>query len=237
MERTHNEMTITEQIQLGKLNTQLWEEERKRKTKIQIKKLREQGKKLAEISKITGKSIYYIYCRLNPRYGLGRSRYITKEVTSHLKEKGLVKEVLKFKPELEQRWINKRKSEDKWPYRSENYGYRWGFVENYARKKYLRKGYNVFDVDSYLGNGERILANNKIIEKIIGKEKYNKLKKYTKRMRGGMPDLFVYKNKKDFFFAEIKSYNDTIKDNQKKVINHLWKNDIPVKIIFVIPKK
>ncbi len=253
--KEYNEMTTTEQIQLAELNTQLCEEEKKKNTKvqIQIKQLRKQGKKFAEISRITGKGIYYIYSRLNPKYRLRRSRYIIKKVTLYLKEKGLVKEVLKFKPELEQRWINKRKSEDKCPYRSENYGYRGGFVENYSRKKYLRKGYNVFgglfrkegyhllfnehDVDSYLGNGERILANNKIIEKIIGKEKYNKLKKYTKRMRGGMPDLFVYKNKKDFFFAEIKSYDDTIKDNQKKVINYLWKNDIPVKIVFVIPRK
>ena len=33
--------------------------------KEQIKKLRKQGKTLAQISKVTGKSIYYIYSRLN----------------------------------------------------------------------------------------------------------------------------------------------------------------------------
>lgn len=56
----------------------------------QIKLLRNQGKSLAEISKITGKSIYYIYSRLNNRYRLGRleSKYISDKVVPYLNKKG-----------------------------------------------------------------------------------------------------------------------------------------------------
>ena len=55
-----------------------------------ITELRESGRKLAEISKITGKSIYYVYSRLNQKYRLGRleSRYILDKVIPTLKNMG-----------------------------------------------------------------------------------------------------------------------------------------------------
>ncbi len=56
----------------------------------QIKELRNRGKKLAEISKITGKSIHYVYSRLNPKYRLGRLEihYINEKVIPTLKRMG-----------------------------------------------------------------------------------------------------------------------------------------------------
>jgi len=57
----------------------------------QIIQLREKGKKLFEISKITGKSIHFVYSRLNPKYQLGQLEidYINSKVIPYLKKRGL----------------------------------------------------------------------------------------------------------------------------------------------------
>lgn len=55
-----------------------------------IKRLRKEGKKLSEISKITGKSIYFIYSIINPNYRLRQLEidYIKSKVIPALKKKG-----------------------------------------------------------------------------------------------------------------------------------------------------
>lgn len=54
----------------------------------QIIQLRKKGKKLFEISKIIGRSIHFVYSRLNPKYQLGQLEidYINSKVIPHLKK-------------------------------------------------------------------------------------------------------------------------------------------------------
>ncbi len=56
----------------------------------QIKELKEQGNTLAQISKIVGKSIYFVYSRLNDKYKPGRleDKYIEKHIIPYLTKEG-----------------------------------------------------------------------------------------------------------------------------------------------------
>ncbi len=88
--------------------------------------------------------------------------------------------------------------------------------ENIAYEYYALRGYNVF----HLSPRTPILMN-KIKEEM-------KLKMDTKtylnimtilNLRKGTPDLLIYKNYDDWFFSEVKTINDTIMEEQERVIN------------------
>lgn len=99
-------------------------------------------------------------------------------------------------------------------------------VEHLAENYYRDKGYNVIrEKYDILKNAkspkEEIRKHNKIIEdffKSLGKEKELDILKVVNSLRGGgnsgQPDIFAYKNENDWFFAEVKSDNDKLRDDQ-----------------------
>jgi hypothetical protein len=109
-----------------------------------------------------------------------------------------------------------------------------------ARKYYEDLGYLVLD-RYLLVRCPRKRKNNdgfKILHRIFGEEKVNKTlaDAKSKKLKGGDPDLFVYK--KDFsesFFVEVKE-NDELIQNQLILIPIIEKHLCPVYVVRVRPK-
>lgn len=102
-------------------------------------------------------------------------------------------------------------------------------VEEYAEEYYMKQGFRVirekYDLLGDISHKEEIEKNNKVIEgflKSLGKEKELELLKKINILRGGgnsgQPDIFAFKNKDDWFFAEAKSDKDKLRDEQKVII-------------------
>lgn len=106
-------------------------------------------------------------------------------------------------------------------------------VESFAIRYYKEKGYNIiksseYDILSDANNRkpeirEGILKIENFLE-CLNKENGLRLKilKEIRKIQGkndvkGQPDLFLYKNENDWFFAEIKSDKDKLSDGQKKM--------------------
>ncbi|MFZ3077020.1 MAG: VRR-NUC domain-containing protein [Candidatus Aenigmatarchaeota archaeon] len=99
-------------------------------------------------------------------------------------------------------------------------------VECLAENYYRDKGYNIirekYDILKDAKNpNDEIGKNNKTIEgffKSLGKGKELEILKAVNGLRGGgnsgQPDIFAYKDESDWFFAEVKSDNDKLRDDQ-----------------------
>lgn len=76
----------------------------------------------------------------------------------------------------------------------------------------------------------------RVVRKIIGKEKFQELKNICQNYKTGQPDLFIYNPKtKKYFFAEIKSEKDSLREHQNKLIKKFNKI-VPVKIVYLLKK-
>lgn len=99
-------------------------------------------------------------------------------------------------------------------------------AELYIKNYFTQKGYLVFKCE--YGSG-------------IRGETYHTLPEFYKiphevhqcSRQTGVPDFFCYKNDNDYFFAEVKTTNDTLRYTQA-----MWicKNKYPTKLIFVSEK-
>lgn len=108
-------------------------------------------------------------------------------------------------------------------------------VQSFAEKYYENQGYTVIKNGKYeifsvaKKRTADIEENNRKIEnffKKIGKEKELEILREIRKLQGeytvaGQPDLFAFNNENDWFFAEIKSDTDSIKDPQKIVFGLL----------------
>ena len=94
---------------------------------------------------------------------------------------------------------------------------------------YRSKGYEV----------EKIMSSHNIFSK---HEEVSKILRWYKSLiirkelgENGIPDLIVYKNAKDWFFVEVKAYNDTVRPIQ--LIWYRKHQQYPIRICLVLPSK
>ncbi len=122
-------------------------------------------------------------------------------------------------------------------------------INKEAKKYFEDDGYKVEFTQKLSYNGEYpdgVIINfveNKEVRKVLKKEDLKKIKKYGKAERiyqlslTGFPDLFVWDNKGDYFFVEVKSEKDKLHLSQYEWIK--WNKRIGnfnFKILRILPK-
>lgn len=97
------------------------------------------------------------------------------------------------------------------------------YIENYLLAKYKSKELRLLQ--------QKFL---RIVKKVMGKEKFQELRNICQNYKTGQPDLFIYhpENKK-YFFAEVKSEKDNLREHQDKLIKQFSKI-VPVKIVYLL---
>lgn len=118
------------------------------------------------------------------------------------------------------------------------------FYEYYSGIYFAKKGYK-FLFEPYIENYLLVQYKSKelkllrrkfirVIKKIIGQNKFQKLKKVCKEFYSGQPDLFIFNPKNnEYFFAEVKSERDRLRKHQNKLIKQ-FRKITPVKIIYLL---
>lgn len=162
-------------------------------------------------------------------------------------------EIITYNPKLEEEWKSKsRKLQEEWlekyptvlsraeydsfvkPQLNMGNTQLYHFVEWFTAIEYHKRGWKVL-VEQYMFPKHKKLDE---VKKLVGEDKLHIIQEWGSGVSQA-PDLFIYNDKGDFFFVEVKRKGDKLSESQiehfRRIEQELGKDK--VKIVRLIPKE